>query len=102
LVSNNLTNHGRRHSKLFTNCHGPWDTLYVKIRIFQVLKPKEVDYNFAWALFRGVFRGKWGLSPPPGPANSIEFEWGFQIPTGAELPGRNKFLNTPLPSFLYN
>ena len=28
LVSNNLTNYGRRHFKLFTNCYVSWDTLY--------------------------------------------------------------------------
>ena len=51
---------------------------------------------------RRIQGGMGAKPPPPGPANSIEFEWGFQIPTGAELPGRNKFLNTPLSSFLYN
>ena len=28
-VSKNLTNYGRRHLKLFTNCHVLWDTLYI-------------------------------------------------------------------------
>ena len=28
LVSNNLSNFGIRHFKLFTNCHVSWDTLY--------------------------------------------------------------------------
>ena len=28
LVSNNLSNYGRRHLELFTNCHVSWDTLY--------------------------------------------------------------------------
>ena len=28
LVSNHLTNYGRRHFKLFTYCHVLWDTLY--------------------------------------------------------------------------
>ena len=28
LGSNNLTHYGRRHFKLFTNCHISWDTLY--------------------------------------------------------------------------
>ena len=28
-VSKNLTNYGRRHLKLFTNCHVSWDTLYI-------------------------------------------------------------------------
>ena len=29
LVWKNLTNYGRRHLKLFTNCHVSWDTLYI-------------------------------------------------------------------------
>ena len=29
LVLNNLTNYGRRHSKLFNNCHVSWDTLFI-------------------------------------------------------------------------
>jgi len=29
LTTNNLTYYGRRHFKLFTNCHVSWDTLYV-------------------------------------------------------------------------
>ena len=28
-VSNSLSNYGRRHFKLFTNCHVSWDTLYL-------------------------------------------------------------------------
>ena len=31
LVSNNLANYGRRHFKIFSNCHVSWDTLYYKI-----------------------------------------------------------------------
>ena len=27
--SNNLTNYGKRHFKLFTNCHVSWDILYL-------------------------------------------------------------------------
>ena len=30
LVSNKLSNYGRRHFKLFKNCHVPFDTLYLK------------------------------------------------------------------------
>ena len=30
-VSQNLTNYGRRHLKLFTNCHVSWDTLYIYV-----------------------------------------------------------------------
>ena len=29
LVSNNLTNYGRRHFKIFSNCHVSWDTLNI-------------------------------------------------------------------------
>ena len=29
-VSKSLTNCGRRHLKLFTNCHASWDTLYLR------------------------------------------------------------------------
>ena len=32
LVSNNLSNYGRRHFKLFTNCHVSWDTLYKDVK----------------------------------------------------------------------
>ena len=38
-VSKNLTNYGRRHLKLFTNCHVSWDTLYHIVS-------REVFYNF--------------------------------------------------------
>ena len=31
LVSNNLTNYGRRHFKIFSNCHDSWDTLYNRL-----------------------------------------------------------------------
>ena len=41
LISNNLTNYGRRHFKLFTNCHVLWDTLYlqystIKLRMWHI------------------------------------------------------------------
>ena len=29
LLSNNFSNYGRRHFKLFTNCHVSWNTLYI-------------------------------------------------------------------------
>jgi len=48
-----------------------------------------------------IQRGGWGLSPPPGPENSIEFR-GFSDPKRVLSSPQNKFLNTPLPSFLYN
>ena len=31
MVSNNLENYGRRHFKIFTNCHVSWDTLYIPL-----------------------------------------------------------------------
>ena len=30
IVSNNLSNYGRRHFELFTSCHVSWDTLYLQ------------------------------------------------------------------------
>ena len=45
LVSNNLPNRGRGHSKLFTNCHVSWDTLY---RSFYLLKK-------CWTLYSKFF-----------------------------------------------
>ena len=38
LVLKNLTNYGRRHSKLFTNCHVSWETLYFKKLNFNIRK----------------------------------------------------------------
>ena len=35
-VSKNLTNYGRRHLNLFTNCHVSWDTLYQTIWMNQL------------------------------------------------------------------
>ena len=32
-TSNNLSNYGRRHFKLFTNCHVSWDTLYQEHKV---------------------------------------------------------------------
>ena len=40
-VSKNLTNYGRRHLKLFTNCHVSWDTMYIitlRLKPFQDMK----------------------------------------------------------------
>ena len=36
--SNNLTNYGRRHFKLFTNCHVSWDTLYLILTVYSTVK----------------------------------------------------------------
>ena len=38
---------------------------------------------------RGVFRGGYGAKPPPGPVKSMDFR-GFQAPTGAEPPWKEK------------
>ena len=38
-VLKNLTNYGRRHLKLFTNCHVSWDTLYLKLHRFKASSP---------------------------------------------------------------
>ena len=37
MVLNNLSSHGRRHLKLFTNCHVSWDTLYVTRLLWKVV-----------------------------------------------------------------
>ena len=42
LVSDNLTSYGRRHFKLFTNCHVSWDTLYIKKNIYEILDQSKV------------------------------------------------------------
>ena len=42
-VSKNLTNYGRRHLKLFTNCHVSWDTLY--ICYIESLKARFYNYS---------------------------------------------------------
>ena len=46
MVLKNLTNYGRRHLKLFTNCHVSWDTLYVKetLTFFKYLKFSSSDF----------------------------------------------------------
>ena len=46
LVLKNLINYGRRHLKLFTNCHVSWDTLYVKetLKFFKYLKLSSSDF----------------------------------------------------------
>jgi len=36
LVSNDFTNYGTRHFKLFTNCHVSWYTLYVQYSVLYV------------------------------------------------------------------
>ena len=44
-VSNNLKNYGRRHFKIFTNCHVSWDTLYVFLYIFGPISWKVERYK---------------------------------------------------------
>ena len=41
-VSKNLTNYGRRHLKLFTNCRVSWDTLYQGMTQFVLQKICDV------------------------------------------------------------
>ena len=48
LVSNNLTNIGRRHCKLFTNCHVSYDTLYLIKQNFSGYCCKSDIVVFAW------------------------------------------------------
>ena len=48
LISNNLTNYGRRHFKLFTNCHVLWDTLYLQ---YSTIKLRMWHIKVATALF---------------------------------------------------
>ena len=50
LVSNNLSNYGRRHLELFTNCHVSWDTLYqiptcYRVVSFKMFKTGAVQTN---------------------------------------------------------
>ena len=45
-VSQNLTNYGRRHLKLFTNCHVSWDTLYVHLWEVLQMYMKEILSGF--------------------------------------------------------
>ena len=55
LVSNSLTNYGRRHFKLFTNCHVSWDTLYHN---WDCLTSYEYDSNRRECLKLLVFHKK--------------------------------------------
>ena len=49
LVLNNSPHYGRRHTKLFTNCHVSWDTLYQNL-LFITVKTSNgviilINYN---------------------------------------------------------
>ena len=72
LVSNNWANNGKRHSKLFTNCHVSWDTLYI-------LGP-----GGHLRISRG-FQASTGAEPPSAPLEKQNIELSME-----------KFLNTPL------
>ena len=41
LVSNDFTNYGRRHFKLFPNCHVSWDVLWVRYSVLYVGQKDE-------------------------------------------------------------
>ena len=45
LVLENLTNYGRRHSKLFTNCHVSWDTLYFRHPLLRIEQENPDIYH---------------------------------------------------------
>ena len=51
LVSNNLSNYGSRHFKLFTNCQVSWDTLYQNM-------------NYDWSLIKNKNKELASLSFP--------------------------------------
>ena len=69
LVSNNFKNYGRRHLKIFTNCHVSWDTLYnikylgsdymitkyintyFRFDFFYIL----INFFFVWLMLTGTF-----------------------------------------------
>ena len=46
LVLNNLTIYGRRHSKLFTNCHVSWETLYYNTKTIKKLSRRHFINSF--------------------------------------------------------
>ena len=55
-VSKNLTNYGRRHLKLFTNCHVSWDTLYVHSKSTSCIQTsKNCSDFFSFLNFKKVF-----------------------------------------------
>ena len=54
LVSNNLSNYGRRHFKLFTNCLVLWDTLYMILREPHRMRQKVRDNDDDIQLFKGT------------------------------------------------
>ena len=53
LISNNLSSYGRRHFKLFTNCHVSWDTLIKSINE-QLLLVQNITTSVAVLLFYGL------------------------------------------------
>ena len=68
LISNNLTNYGRRHFKLFTNWHVSWDTLYMLFylplflvglinKIFSVNQMIKLVFPRSWPFHRWTWLG---------------------------------------------
>ena len=56
MVSNNYTNNGRRHFKLFTNCHVSWDTLNIQyIRISVFVQPRRAHLLIGNCLLKNKF-----------------------------------------------
>ena len=63
MVLNNLTNYGRRHSKLFTNCHVSWDTLYNRTSSRALFIYIVVQDNFNYKRCTYVHFSKLQLEP---------------------------------------
>ena len=43
---------GRRHSKLFTNCHASWDTLYPKVSLIAAVAQKLISVYRPISLYK--------------------------------------------------
>ena len=50
VIKLNLTNNGRRHFKLFTNCHVSWDTLYQRKLLERMFPKLKVGYHLSCML----------------------------------------------------
>ena len=55
LASNHLANHGRRHFKLFANCHVSWDTLYL-LEICKLSWERSIVEKFSMIHLRFIIR----------------------------------------------
>ena len=67
LVSNKLTNYGRRHFKQFTNCHVSWDTLYIEFDF----KPCPSIVKNNWVFIRFFDTGDLDNKVPQGNINHV-------------------------------